>query len=186
LIARYWRIIGVASAGMVGLSGTKLPREEFDLAHVDRAVHVDERWTISWAVNAVRKSGVQRGMAVLAQFVDYRQYACPNRERNSRWRAASSEAMVSNEMGDLDGDSLIMHRSGRPGKIEIIATKPLVTQRDLALAYSPGVAAPCLEIAKEPSTRLRLHDQGQPGRRDLQRHGGAGPGRHLGRWPASR
>ena len=63
-----------------------------------------------------------------------------------------SEAMVSNEMGDLDGNSLVMHRTGRPGKIEIIATKPLVTQRDLALAYSPGVAAPCLEIAKDPST----------------------------------
>jgi malate dehydrogenase (oxaloacetate-decarboxylating)(NADP+) len=61
-----------------------------------------------------------------------------------------SEAAVSNEMGDLDGDSLIMHRSGRPGKIEIIATKPLVTQRDLALAYSPGVAAPCVEIHKNP------------------------------------
>ena len=64
----------------------------------------------------------------------------------------SSEEMVSNQMGDLDGDSLVMHRTGRPGKIEIIATKPLVTQRDLALAYSPGVAAPCLEIAKDPST----------------------------------
>src|SRR4030081_1013844 len=64
----------------------------------------------------------------------------------------SSEAMVSSQMGDLDGDSLVMHRTGRPGKIEIIATKPLVTQRDLALAYSPGVAAPCLEIAKDPST----------------------------------
>ena len=58
--------------------------------------------------------------------------------------STGSEAAVSNEMGDLDGDSLIMHRTGRPGKIEIIATKPLVTQRDLALAYSPGVAAPCL------------------------------------------
>ena len=64
----------------------------------------------------------------------------------------SSEEMVSNQMGDLDGDSLIMHRSGRPGKIEIIASKPLVTQRDLALAYSPGVAAPCLEIERDPST----------------------------------
>ncbi|HKV15061.1 MAG TPA: NADP-dependent malic enzyme [Reyranella sp.] len=63
----------------------------------------------------------------------------------------SSEAMV-NEMGDLDGDSLRMHKSGRPGKIEIIASKPLVTQRDLALAYSPGVAAPCLEIARDPTT----------------------------------
>src|SRR4029077_8823865 len=66
--------------------------------------------------------------------------------------SSGSEAMVSNEMGDLDGDSLIMHRTGPPGKIEIIATKPLVTQRDLALAYSPGVAAPCLEIAKDPNT----------------------------------
>ena len=64
----------------------------------------------------------------------------------------SSEEMVSNQMGDLDGDSLIMHRTGRPGKIEIIASKPLVTQRDLALAYSPGVAAPCLEIEKNPAT----------------------------------
>ena len=63
----------------------------------------------------------------------------------------NSEAMV-NEMGDLDGDSLRMHKSGRPGKIEIIASKPLVTQRDLALAYSPGVAAPCLEIARDPAT----------------------------------
>ena len=63
----------------------------------------------------------------------------------------SSEAMVSNEMGDLDGDSLRMHAAGRPGKIEIVATKPLVTQRDLALAYSPGVAAPCLAIEKDPS-----------------------------------
>jgi malate dehydrogenase (oxaloacetate-decarboxylating)(NADP+) len=63
-----------------------------------------------------------------------------------------SEAAVSNEMGDLDGDSLIMHRSGRPGKIEIIASKPLVTQRDLALAYSPGVAAPCMEIHRDPDT----------------------------------
>ena len=89
-----------------------------------------------------------------------------------------SEAMVSNEMGDLDGNSLVMHRTGRPGKIEIIATKPLVTQRDLALAYSPGVAAPCLEIAKDPYDRLRLHRPRQPGRRDLQRHRRAGPGRH--------
>ena len=64
--------------------------------------------------------------------------------------STGAEAAISSEMGDLDGDSLIMHRTGRPGKIEIIATKPLVTQRDLALAYSPGVAAPCLEIAKNP------------------------------------
>ena len=47
-------------------------------------------------------------------------------------------------------DALVMHASGRPGKIEIRATKPLTTQRDLSLAYSPGVAAPCLEIERDP------------------------------------
>src|SRR6202795_3396747 len=62
-----------------------------------------------------------------------------------------SESAVS-QMTALDQDSLVMHRTGRPGKIEIIATKPLTTQRDLALAYSPGVAAPCLEIERAPST----------------------------------
>jgi malate dehydrogenase (oxaloacetate-decarboxylating)(NADP+) len=46
---------------------------------------------------------------------------------------------------------LQMHASGRPGKIEIRATKPLTTQRDLSLAYSPGVAIPCLEIQRDPS-----------------------------------
>ena len=48
-------------------------------------------------------------------------------------------------------DALRMHASGRPGKVEIRATKPLTTQRDLTLAYSPGVAAPCLEIHKDPA-----------------------------------
>ena len=49
-------------------------------------------------------------------------------------------------------DALAFHMNGRPGKIEIIATKPLTTQRDLSLAYSPGVAYPCLHIAKDPNT----------------------------------
>jgi len=49
-------------------------------------------------------------------------------------------------------DALGFHMQGRPGKIEIIATKPLTTQRDLSLAYSPGVAWPCLRIAKDPNT----------------------------------
>ena len=44
-----------------------------------------------------------------------------------------------------------MHARGRPGKVEIHATKPLTTQRDLTLAYSPGVAAPCLEINRDPA-----------------------------------
>jgi malate dehydrogenase (oxaloacetate-decarboxylating)(NADP+) len=45
-------------------------------------------------------------------------------------------------------DALEYHKSGRPGKIQVVPTKPHSTQRDLALAYSPGVAIPCLEIEK--------------------------------------
>lgn len=45
-------------------------------------------------------------------------------------------------------DALDYHRNGRPGKIQVVPTKPHSTQRDLALAYSPGVAVPCLEIEK--------------------------------------
>ena len=55
------------------------------------------------------------------------------------------------KISQLDLDSLEMHRTGKPGKIEINATKPLTTQRDLSLAYSPGVAAPCVEIHAEPN-----------------------------------
>jgi malate dehydrogenase (oxaloacetate-decarboxylating)(NADP+) len=47
-------------------------------------------------------------------------------------------------------DALDYHSIGRRGKIEVVPTKPLLTQRDLSLAYSPGVAEPCLEIAKDP------------------------------------
>ena len=52
--------------------------------------------------------------------------------------------------GDLDEQALFFHRYPRPGKLEIQATKPLGNQRDLALAYSPGVAAPCLAIRDNP------------------------------------
>ncbi len=52
---------------------------------------------------------------------------------------------------DLERETLLMHASGRPGKIEVVPTKPLTTQRDLSLAYSPGVAFPCLHIARDPS-----------------------------------
>src|SRR3954470_613562 len=47
-------------------------------------------------------------------------------------------------------EALEYHRKGRPGKIAVVPTKPLSNQRDLALAYSPGVAEPCLEIKKDP------------------------------------
>mgnify|MGYP002098021935 FL=1 len=48
--------------------------------------------------------------------------------------------------------ALLYHSQGKPGKIEVIPTKPYQTQRDLSLAYSPGVAEPCLEIQKDPKT----------------------------------
>lgn len=48
-------------------------------------------------------------------------------------------------------EALDYHSSGRPGKIEVVATKPCVTQRDLSLAYTPGVAEPCLEIERDPN-----------------------------------
>ena len=49
-----------------------------------------------------------------------------------------------------EAEALDFHSRGRPGKIEIIATKPMATQRDLALAYSPGVAVPVRQIAGDP------------------------------------
>ncbi|MBB6259493.1 malate dehydrogenase (oxaloacetate-decarboxylating)(NADP+) [Paenochrobactrum gallinarii] len=52
---------------------------------------------------------------------------------------------------DFDEAALYFHRYPKPGKLEIQATKPLGNQRDLALAYSPGVAAPCLAIQEDPS-----------------------------------
>ena len=49
-----------------------------------------------------------------------------------------------------DREALLFHSEGRPGKIEIVASKPMATQRDLALAYSPGVAVPVQAIADDP------------------------------------
>ncbi|MBZ0288328.1 MAG: NADP-dependent malic enzyme, partial [Anaerolineae bacterium] len=53
-------------------------------------------------------------------------------------------------------DALDYHRMGRPGKIEVTPTKPLATQRDLSLAYSPGVAEAVLEVEREPLTAYEL------------------------------
>ncbi|HTM00857.1 MAG TPA: NADP-dependent malic enzyme [Candidatus Omnitrophota bacterium] len=47
-------------------------------------------------------------------------------------------------------EALEYHRGARPGKIEVVSTKPCATQKDLSLAYTPGVAVPCLEIEKNP------------------------------------
>lgn len=57
-------------------------------------------------------------------------------------------------------EALLYHSEGRPGKIEIIASKPMATQRDLALAYSPGVAVPVRAIAADPATAYDLTAKG--------------------------
>jgi len=57
-------------------------------------------------------------------------------------------------------EALRMHARGRPGKVEIHATKPLTTQRDLTLAYSPGVAAPCLEIHRDEQLAYEYTNKG--------------------------
>ncbi|MBC8172587.1 MAG: NADP-dependent malic enzyme [Chitinophagales bacterium] len=57
-------------------------------------------------------------------------------------------------------DALDYHSMGRPGKIEVIPTKSTKTQRDLSLAYSPGVAEPCLEIAKDVSNVYKYTAKG--------------------------
>lgn len=61
---------------------------------------------------------------------------------------------------DLRERALEYHETPRPGKIEIAPIKPLANQDDLALAYSPGVAVPCEEIAADPSTASRYTDRG--------------------------
>ena len=57
---------------------------------------------------------------------------------------------------ELTDSALRYHRLPRPGKIEVVPTKPLATQRDLSLAYSPGVAAACNEIVRDPATAAEL------------------------------
>ena len=56
--------------------------------------------------------------------------------------------------------ALHYHEQGKPGKIEVVPTKPHSTQTDLSLAYSPGVAEPCLEIEKNPQDAYRYTDKG--------------------------
>jgi len=57
-------------------------------------------------------------------------------------------------------DALEYHTRGRPGKIAVVPTKPLTNQRDLALAYSPGVAEPCLEIKQNPDDAYKYTAKG--------------------------
>jgi malate dehydrogenase (oxaloacetate-decarboxylating)(NADP+) len=66
--------------------------------------------------------------------------------------------MASNEK--LNKDALLYHEFPTPGKISVVPTKKHATQRDLALAYSPGVAAPCLEIEKNPHDAYKYTSKG--------------------------
>ena len=59
-----------------------------------------------------------------------------------------------------DQEALDFHSKGQPGKLEVIATKPMATQRDLSLAYSPGVAIPVLAIAKDESLAYDYTNKG--------------------------
>ncbi|SUC27267.1 NADP-dependent malic enzyme [Providencia rustigianii] len=59
----------------------------------------------------------------------------------------------------LKQSALDFHEFPHPGKITVVPTKPLTTQRDLALAYSPGVAVPCLEIAEDPPESIPLYSE---------------------------
>jgi len=59
-----------------------------------------------------------------------------------------------------EDEALQFHSNGRPGKLSIAPTKPLTTQRDLSLAYSPGVAFPCLSIHRQPSAAFDYTSKG--------------------------
>lgn len=60
----------------------------------------------------------------------------------------------------LKNAALQYHEQNRPGKIEVISSKPCLSQHDLSLAYTPGVAAPCLEIERDPANALKYTAKG--------------------------
>src|SRR3954463_5890822 len=74
----------------------------------------------------------------------------------TRNRTRQALIMTSTISDDLRSGALIYHRLPRPGKLEVVPTKPLGNQRDLALAYSPGVAAACEAIAADPAEAANL------------------------------
>jgi malate dehydrogenase (oxaloacetate-decarboxylating)(NADP+) len=68
--------------------------------------------------------------------------------------------MDTGKINATEDEALQFHANGRPGKLSIAPHKPLVTQRDLSLAYSPGVAYPCLAIQKDPATAFDYTSKG--------------------------
>ena len=76
---------------------------------------------------------------------------------------------------DFKEAALAYHRDPQPGKLEVVATKPLGNQRDLALAYSPGVAAACEEIVADEEAAAAVTARGNLVGVVTQRHRRAGP-----------
>src|SRR5271169_1896323 len=76
--------------------------------------------------------------------------------KSRRAETARMRAMTKEVSSDFKSDALQFHREPRPGKLEIQPTKPLANQRDLALAYSPGVAFACEAIAADPAEAASL------------------------------
>ncbi|MDA1195814.1 MAG: NADP-dependent malic enzyme, partial [Planctomycetota bacterium] len=60
----------------------------------------------------------------------------------------------------LERETLAYHEFPKPGKLEVIPSKPVMTQQDLSLAYTPGVAIPCLKIEADPENAYRYTNKG--------------------------
>ena len=95
-------------------------------------------------------------------------------------------SVMSNLSDDLKNQALAYHRFPKPGKLEIAATKPLGTQHDLALAYSPGVAAACEAIAADPREAAELTGAAKSRRRSSPTAARCWASAISGRWPPSR
>src|SRR5215218_5275521 len=80
--------------------------------------------------------------------------------RRARHLALGFSEGSQGDMADRRQDALDYHSQGRRGKIAVVPTKPASTQRDLSLAYSPGVAEPCREIARDPEDVFKYTARG--------------------------
>src|SRR5208283_67716 len=84
----------------------------------------------------------------------------PANGRSSKNEDEGRRAMSDERRSFTDEEALASHREPTPGKIAVAATKPMATQRDLSLAYSPGVAVPVLRIAEEPDAAYDYTSKG--------------------------
>ena len=79
---------------------------------------------------------------------------------SARQEAYEGPDQMADKNRSMDDDALAYHFAAPAGKLEIVATKPMATQRDLSLAYSPGVAAPVRAIAEDPETAFDYTSRG--------------------------